>query len=434
MKVDPLALFASLGRSTFGKDVLLVVTGTGLGQFIVLLATPVITRLYSPDEFGVLGLYTAVITMLVTVASLRYELAIPLPKSEEAAIALVVLSCGVLLVASLLVGTISGVFSTRIWPESTFAQYWWVVPIGLLAAGFYQVLSYAVIRDRAFHLVARTRLKQSLALAGVQIVLGMIGAGAAGLLTGDIIGRAAGSGSLARETWRSHASQLRAVRWREVQDVAYRYRDFPLVSSGSAFLNIAGLQIPAVLILAFFGAESAGLFALAQRVIAVPMRLIGRSVSQVYLGEAARVWRERPDELLPLYNKVSRKLFIIGTPLILALALAAPLVFGRVFGEEWRPAGAFVLLLSPMFIGQFIVSPVSQTAMILERQGIQLLVDAIRLVLVILALAGSYVLNAPPWAAVLALSAATTVMYVAYYFVYRTLLESAATHGALPGS
>jgi len=138
------------------------------------------------------------------------------------------------------------------------------------------------------------------------------------------------------------------------------------------------------------GAQVAGWFGLAQRVAGIPITLIGRSVSQVYLGEAASLRHTDPAAMCALFLRtVSRLFFFVGVPLV-AGGLASPWVFGFVFGEPWRTSGWYVVALLPMFLGQIVVTPLSQTLNILERQDLQLVWDFSRVTVILLVVIVTY--------------------------------------------
>jgi O-antigen/teichoic acid export membrane protein len=161
---------------------------------------------------------------------------------------------------------------------------------------------------------------------------------------------------------------------------------------------------------------------------------VGQAIGQVYVGEAARLIRERPEALPGLFHRLVRRLLLVGAVPVVMVGLVAPPVFARVFGAEWHSAGVYVWWLTPMFVAQIVVSPISQSAALLERQGVQLVADALRTVAVFAAIGGAALLDWSDTAAVGAYSLCMLVTYVAYFEVYRRLLRSVAQRADTPGS
>ena len=378
-----LSLWGSLFRhfktkGSFGRSVALLTGGTAIGQLIMVVATPILTRLYTPEEFGILASFSAVLGMLSGAAALRYELAIPLPEKECDAVALVILALAVALALSFIVSLlIWGTGSSFLeWAGLTsLFPYMWFLPVGMFFACTYQIFNYWAIRQRAYGAIGKTRLSQATGNVLTQGVAGIVGWGPIGLVLGNLVGRMLGIVTLARG-FRKAVSQREGI---DIFAVAQRYIRFPMYSSVATTLNIAGAQLPVLLITIYFGTEAAGWLLLSQRIMGVPMSLIGHSAGQVFTGEAATLSRVDPAGFYQLFLRVSRHLFMLGCPVLLLIGLVAPLFFGKLLGPGWEMSGSITLVLSPMYIAQFIVSPISQTLTILERQDLQLYSDIIRL-------------------------------------------------------
>jgi O-antigen/teichoic acid export membrane protein len=406
---------ALLPKGNFARSVTMLAGGTALGQALVVLASPLLTRLYTPEDFGVLGVYISLLAMLVVIASWRYELAIPLLEDDASASNLLVLAMIVVLLMSALTGMVVWLMGEQVisWTNTPALQpYLWLLPLGLLGAGLYQALNYWAVRKQKFGTLAQTKLYQSIAMVVVQVGAGVFHLRPLGLLLGDVVGRTNGSGTLAVLSWRESSASFKQVSFAGIRQLAARYRRFPLLSSGSALLNAAGLQLPIILLAGFYGPQVVGWFALGQRIVGIPMSLIGRSVAQVYMGEAAKL-RGNPDTLNRLYWKTAKRLLLIGVVPFALLALCSGWLFVVVFGESWREAGLYVQLMSAMFLVQFVVVPLSQTLNILEQQDWQLLWDVGRLAAVVGGLVVVHLFSWPAWSAVATYSASMLAAYLA---------------------
>jgi O-antigen/teichoic acid export membrane protein len=390
-------------------------SATAVGQTIVVLAAPILTRLYSPGDFGVLGVYASTLGIFSVVASLRYEQAIPLPKYEHVAFNLLGIAMIVVALVSLSLGAVAMLFATEIanftnTPEYQFVVY--LVPIGVALAGTYQVLSYWAVRQQAYKQIARTTLIQGAGLVTVQLGLGMFSAGAPGLIAGQIIGRSAGITNLMSVIRRGSIRPLAVISIRRLKYVARRYRNFPLNFTWSALLNSIVLMGPTVALASMYGVAVAGWYALVQRVLGVPTTLLGRSVTNVFFSESARLARDAPDQLQQLFTKKLKKLVQIGCLTIIPVGLISPWVFPFVFGSEWASAGRYAMILSPMVLLQFITSPFGVTLTVLERQDLALLREILRVALIASALASGALLGLTPECALILLSLAGIASYM----------------------
>ncbi len=411
-----------LFRGTFARSVALIAGGTALGQAAVVLVSPILTRLYTPEDFGLLAAFVSVFSILVTMNSLRYELAIPLADTPARTTNLIVLVLLLVIGTTLLFGVVFGLFGedfARLINAPGLHPYLGLLLLSLLGAGFYQGLSYWGIRQNAISLLARTKFAQNFGMAVTQLVLGLAGLGVGGLLLGHAVGQFMGTLTLTRMAWRENRDHLREITSDSLLDTAKRYRRFPLYASWSGALNIASIQLPALLLISLYGAEVAGWFSLGQRVIGLPMALVGTAVGQVYLSRASQLAREKPDELATFFSKTARRLFWLALLPITVLALIGPPVFGFVFGENWRTAGEFLQLMAPMFLMQFVVSSLSQTIFVVERQDLQLIYDVIRTAIIVFVFVMAHQLGFTPYITIALYSATMFALYVAHILMNR---------------
>ncbi|NNC75236.1 MAG: lipopolysaccharide biosynthesis protein [Acidimicrobiia bacterium] len=407
-----------LAPGSFARNAAVLGSGTALSQLIALAAYPFLTRLYTTDQFGVLTVYSSALAILVVVASFRYELAIPLSEEDGEGFDTLVLSLAILLGFSSLTAVVVVAMPDQIATvlgSDGVRPYLWLLPIGVLGAGLFQALSFWAIRVGSFTSIARAKVFQGFGLAGTQLIAGVVSGATAWLVVGDVVGRAAGSGRLGSLVLSSDVRGDGVPGWGRLRSVAHRYRRFPAYSMFAGLLNSAGLRVPALLIVAQYGLTTGGQFGLTLLVLAVPITLVSRSVSQVYLSEAARLARTSHGELKRLFQATAVRLAAIGVVPVAVLVIAGPWLFETVFGAEWRVSGELARALSPMLFGQFVVAPLAHTLTVLERQSTQLLWDAIRLGLVVATLGG---ISAQGGSALLAVSVYGAAMFVAYGLLY----------------
>lgn len=401
----------------FGRSVSILAGGTALSQGLAVLVTPVLTRLYSAEDFGYFQIYASIMAFATLAVTLRYEQAIFLPEREEIAANLVVVTlCTVGLMSVFFCGAAWLVRRNHLLPDMAVGlrPYLWLVPLGILGGGVYQTLSFWALRQRAYPRVAGTKVAQVMGQFLTQVVVGLVRIDPLGLLLGDVIGRSTGSVSLARLLWTRSRNVFRLVRWRTMWDTAVRYRRFPLVSSWSALLNVAAYALPPLVLTQLYGPKILGWFALGDRVLGAPALLIGGAVSQVYSVEAASRLAADPRAMRTLFLRSVKRLAVLGIAPFLVFLCFGPRLFGFAFGEAWREAGVYARLLATMHYMAFISWPLTPTLNILEQQFLQLGWDLGRLGLTV-----GFLLLAHHWGgsargAVGALGAAMLVGYAAH--------------------
>lgn len=374
--------FRNLVKGDFVRNVSVLAGGTAFAGALSTLALPLLTRIYSPEEFGVLGVFAALLGMISVIACLRYEIAIPLPESDQSAANLLAVAL-VCLAGTTAAVTMAIFFFGRqiaaLMNAPLLAQYLWLLPIGVAATGTYSVFQYWATRKKAFARIARTRVERSIGGISTQLIMGWAGTGALGLIVGQIVSNGAGFFGLARRAFSEDRAALKNVRLAEMKKVAREYDRQPKYSTLEALTNSGGVQLPIILIASLTSGSEVGYLMLAMQIMQAPMSLIGSSISQVYLSRA--VEEHRNGRLGDFTARTIGGLAKIGVGPLIFVGIIAPSVFGLVFGAEWRRAGDLVAWMTPWFVLQFLVSPVSmalyvtnnqRTAMVLQVAGLLL--------------------------------------------------------------
>lgn len=351
------------------KNTLTIATGAILGQLITIAAMPVVTRLYAPADMGVYATFIACIGLLATVFALHYELAIPLPKSESQSRLVTKLA---LLVVCIL-GAITFAFTMFLGKPllNTFGMVDLIpirvfIPLGMMASGLLVVLTYRSIRLRTFRLAATAKLLQGCIQPLTQIVYGVMGFGATGLVYGTLIGQCAAFCALAQNGFRQDIMHSTSVRITRLLVVARKFIRFPAFSAPSSLINAIVAQLPVLLLAAWFDIRVVGLYALSVRILQVPMRFIGDSLSQVFFSIAAEAHRN--GSLGSVVKNMWRVQTTFALHSFVPLAMVAPELFGTVFGQEWREAGVYTQLIMPWIMVSFVSTSLSILVTVLQKQ------------------------------------------------------------------
>ena len=381
-----MAYWRGLRNGEFTQKVSLLAGATAGAYALNLAAAPLLTRIYSASAFGHLQIYISLMGFVIVVIALRFELSVLLPEDDDVAANLVAVAfTAILLVTLLLFAVVAVVLRYHLlWRRAAeLGGYLWLLPIGAFGVGIYQLLNTWGLRYHAYKDVALSKFSQVGAQAAVQIGIGLATHGSmGGLIIGDACGRISGSLRIAKVTFRRDWKRLHRVRPNTMWQAARRYRNFPLVLTGSGLLNSAGLQILPLLLSAFYAPEVVGLYALTDRTMQIPGVLVGQAVSQVYMVKAAQLGSIAPSALRKLFTKIVSRSLLYGLVPLLVFCGAAPRVFGMVFGESWRMAGTYARVLAPVYYLCFIHACTGMTLTMLERQHWQLAWDMFRLIAV----------------------------------------------------
>ncbi|HEY5565122.1 MAG TPA: oligosaccharide flippase family protein [Rhodothermia bacterium] len=369
-------LRARVGGDDFLPSVTTLVSGTTLAMGLTYLARPVLTRLYTPEMFGILGLFAAAIAVLTTISSGRYDDAVMLPKEDEKSREVVFLSLSILVGLSLLTVPIAmcRIPIAEILRAPELAPYLLLLPISLLCAGTIRLTEVWLTRQKRFRSIAGGRTTQSATAVPIQLAVGFREASPWGLIGGLVLGQAAAATMLTALSWR-RIWEGALPTWENLRAQAVRYRDFPIFSGPSAMLNSMSSQLPAFLLFFFFDAAVVGHYAQAYALLAVPIGLVGTSVAQVYFEKAARCRMEGGLDALTL--RVYHRLFEIGLFPMMVVMIAGPDVIEFVLGADWRTAGMYAQWLAVWLLFAFVASPLTRLFDVLEKLRANLAFNAL---------------------------------------------------------
>lgn len=412
-------------KHDFFGNILRIFLGTILGQASSVLAAPILTRLYSPAEFGTLGVFAAILYTASSVAALRYEMAFTLVEETRD-----ILNLAVVCAVALCFTTAAMALASNLMPEATYrvlslaAVYddRYILPLGFAMIGAYQIFSFVATRTGDFRTIARTRMLQVTGPVS-QIAMGLAHWGGFGLALGFVLGQSAGTTMLATRTILNRATPWREVSLAGCLAIARRFRKFPLISSWSALINALGTsQLLLIFLSVFYGGDAAGYIFLTDRVIARPLVIVSTSILQVYLGEAGRNARSDPAKLRARFRQLTLIQLAIVTAWIGGMNLAVSYFFVPLFGARWAAAVPFIHVLSIVYVPQFVLQAVIHTLLVLERQMLSAIWDASRLTAVTLVLFGSWHFGASALSVVLGYAICQGIAFLILYgLIYRSI-------------
>ncbi len=428
------------GRSRFARNVWQVARANVLAQLLPVLAAPLLTRLYSPADFGAAAIFAAVLGFALAVGTGRFEWSVPSARSAGMAAALLVCGLVVLLLATPIAAlawwlaangaagpeaaTAAG--SAGRWLPQALSPTGAAMAAALLAlamagAGAQQMLSAWHVRSADLSAVGRSKVTRS--IANVAAALAGASFGWWGLIAGLVAGAWVGLGTLIRQA-HGLTGQLGRLTRPRLAAAARRYRAEAAWSTLASALNTATFAVAPLMLARHYSAAEVGYFALMQRVALGPIGLIGSAVSQSFWAEAAQLLRRDVPALRLLYRRSTLRLAWVALPLAL-LALAGPLYIGLLFGAEaWQAAGWVLAASVPMLVGQAVISPLSHL-IVHGRQHWQALWDAARVLLLVLAIEGLGRAGAPFAATVFGLSMVMGVMYLVLFALNHAALNRA---------
>jgi O-antigen/teichoic acid export membrane protein len=368
-------------ESSFAGDAAKLAGGAVLAQALGILVAPILSRLFAPEAFGTAALFKSIIQVIGVFACLGYERAILLPEENSDASSLLagslLIAGGIALLTAVATLLLGGAVVT--WLQApALTPFLWLLPLAVLAYGISLALRFWHTRTKHFGLLSSVQMVSATSQAAVKLGAGFLGfTGSGSLIGAGVVGQAVSAVSLGWHTSQESSRRHLRTSWNRIAQQLWRYRKFPLLSTWSGLLNTLSLQLPILLLSAFFTQTIVGYFAFGMRVVGLPMTLLGNAVGQVFLQRASVAYRN--STLGVLVEDAIVRLAAVGIYPMLLLTLVGQDLFAIVFGTQWTEAGVYVQILSLWRLMVFIGSPITVVYLVMERQGAGLFVNLILL-------------------------------------------------------
>lgn len=377
-------MFANPNLGKFLRSVLILFSGTSVAQLVPILVSPLLTRLYSPSDFGIYGQLMAIILLSSIVATFRFEHAfftIKLEKHREILLKFILLNIVLVSLFELSLVFLYLWFGFELVPINEPLLVI-LIPAGTLVVGCYMALRAWLVRKGEYRHIRRNLVQQSLAYTSFQIMFGVIfSLKSSGLILGDVIGKTATTVSIAwRVDFRKDVICLKRylVFWR-------KYSDIPKYQMPASFLSTAAVYLPMVVLPLIFSARESGIFFLVFRVLTAPSSVVGNAFLDVFKRDAALAIRDNGD-CKDVFIRNFIALVVISVVVFLPLSLFSSDLFAFAFGETWREAGYVAQIICLLAGARFVSSPLSYIIILREKYRINLIFQSAMLCIVMFSL------------------------------------------------
>lgn len=413
------ALLQGSMRSKLLRNIVTVVSGTAGAQALTLAFMPVITRIYGPEAYGILGTFLSVTLMLIPVAALTYPIAIVLPKRDGDARGLVRLGLAIALSLSIVVALGLLFFGNQLAKTleiEIIQPYLMLIPFVMFCGAALEICQQWLFRTQRFRITASVAVGHSLLFNSMRTVAGLLQPSALVLVCTTALQQALQATMLGLAIFRAKPREEEHADSGEHRDagmleMARRHNDFPKYRAPVMLINAISQHLPTLVLAAYFGPAAAGFFALCKQALTMPTNLIGKSVADVYYPRISRAIHDREPVAAMLF-KATSALGLVGMVPFALVAVFGPWLFATVFGQQWHVAGEYARWLALAEFAVFVSRPSVVAVPALSLQARFLLFEVFSTSLRLLALFGGAVWLGDALATVQAFAAASIVIYL----------------------
>jgi O-antigen/teichoic acid export membrane protein len=357
----------NLIKGDFLKSLVVLLSGTVIAQLLNVALIPVLSRIYSPEEMGVLNFYLQIVAFITVIATLRMELAMPLEKEESDRYILLRYASKYAIVFSIV--SLLAV-PVLLWQNDFSFTLVWVaicIPIGVLLHALFNVGMYWSLSQDAFKKISYARLTRSAATNGFKLVFGALSFGAIGLILSVVLGMFAAVAVYFKDVFRV----VKSVKFSKGSDrekqLIHKHRDFRLFNLPHTLVDLTRDLVLASMIIAVCSAHDYGSFSQAYIVLRLPLMFVGEAIGQALFTKLTKLKADQ-QRILPFVSKLFGGLVLAAILPFSIVTLYGIEIFEFVLGAEWHDAGLYAEVIAWWSMVIFVVSPLSFLPIVLERQ------------------------------------------------------------------
>jgi O-antigen/teichoic acid export membrane protein len=373
-------------KSEFGQNILTLMTGTTIAQAIPLAISPILARIYTPEDFGVYALFVAIVGLMSVMAAFRYEQAILLPKFDKNAINVFMLGVGLVFMVFFASELFIFIFYKEIVSIINNEQigiWLYFAPVTAMFIAIFNLLVSYSNRTKNYHNIAQATVIKSLVLATGQIAIGFLRIGPTGLIFGQVIAQFFANIKLFKNIVQDK-KLISSVSRLKMYSLAKRYRNFPKYNTPHALLGAISESMPVYILTLYFSSELVGYYAFSLMVVLAPLMILSVSISKVYNQKIVEI-KSSGDAYLFSFNLIVNLMKKVLLPYVL-FVLYAPEVFVFVFGSNWQESSVIVQILSPWLLLVFIVGTLSYLPSIYNQQKKAMRIEIMNFIIKLIAL------------------------------------------------
>lgn len=404
-------------KSNFYKNTLSLVFGVGFSQTITFLSTLYLTHLYAPQNFGVFSFYSAMYSLISAFTTGRYALAISFSKNNKEAINLVALSLSISIFTCFLFFIIFMViknFSLYDFIPYTIQQNISLLIIGVFTNSIIQILTPWLNRKKRFKDLYLLQIIQASTIAFCAIILGICHVEELGLIFSFLLGQTLSIFCIIYRN-RDEYKNLQLIHVSQMKKLGYKFRNFPLYCIITDFINNLSVNLPVFLLSAFYGEKVVGFYSLSTRILGAPNTLLASSISEVFKQRAVED-KIKYGTCQQIFSKAFLYLFFIGAIILFFTFVFSPFAFPLLFGDQWTPSGKYAQVLAFLYFIKFIVSPLSVTLYIKNKQNVDMYFHIALLIMIFLIMGGLHTLGFSALSAISGMVVAFVIVYGLYLY------------------
>jgi len=343
-------------KSEFFKNTFKLAIGTSIAQFFPIFFYPILGRIYSPADFGLLATITSITAILAVLTTGRYEDSILIAKTKKDTINIISLILLISLTLLIILSFFLLFFSAQLgilFNESDLTKWLFISPISAFAIIIFNIYNEWCVRNKDFIRLSWNKIYNSSAVTFFKLFFGIVKVLSGGLVIGDLLGRIINSSSCVYRILKKEKNTISEISFKHMKKMAIRYSEFPRYNLPGQLSNTIGKQFPILIIGAYFNSIEVGYYSMTMSILSIPISVISSAISNVFRQKANREFNEKGN-FKNIYLKILKTLTLVSILGLFSVIFFLPKIFALVLGDQWQIAGEYSQILLPMIAISFI--------------------------------------------------------------------------------
>ncbi len=370
-------------RGEFLKNVATLISGATFVQVIAILIYLILSRIYTPEDFGVFGLYMSIVSITGILSTGKYEMAVLLPKHDNDALALLklmgLITAGFSIFLAFPVVFLNKFFC-RILNNDDISIWLYFIPLSTLFVGLFQGMKVYSNRFKEYRIITAANIIQSLTNSAGKLAIGSFVAGPAGLIAGSVLGEVTGAATFIGRFLKRQRIKREIIERGRIFEMAKKYNMFPRFNMLQSVINNFSGSLPIFVFSSFFTPAITGFFTMGYSIVYRPVNMVATAFYQVLSQRTI----EKQNQGIRLYPDVKKFLYgllkLVTVPFLL-VGIFAPAIFRIALGQEWEEAGKYTQIIIPWFFATCLTMPLSFIPDMFMRQKKAMVLDLIKFIL-----------------------------------------------------
>lgn len=357
-----------------GKNLLTLGVGTVISQVFPLVFYPLLSRVYSPADFGLLATISSIVAVVTMISTLRYENAILIAKTKVDAANIVVLTLFFSVVISIIIffglllfaGSLNELFKSK-----EISKWLWVVPISTVSIVIFSVYNEWCVRNKYFKFLSYNKITNSASVLLPKVFFGVQPILSSGLVIGDTLGRVVSAISCGYRALVNDRDFLSMLSRKRMSELAREFFDCPKFLLPAGLLDVLVLNMAVFMFSSFFALSEVGYYSMAMAVLSLPASVVSTAVKDVFRQRANEDYMNN-GSCRPIFRKTVIYMSLAILPICLIFFFISPALFDIVLGSEWRMTGVYASILLPWIATDFVYSSISGVFLIANKMALSM--------------------------------------------------------------